>query len=155
MISSLVASLHFLALAMALGSIFMRGRYFKALSENPKNEADIKRLLAADNFWGVSALLLLVTGSLRTFAGLEKGTEFYLHNPLFHLKIGLFLLVFILEITPMMALIRLRMERKKGTWAGITVEKLKLYRKLNHYEANLVFVIVFVASAMARGLMQP
>jgi len=152
MISSLFASLHYLALGIGLGSVFMRGRYFKALIENPKDEAGINRLLVADNFWGISALLWIVSGVLRAFGGLEKGTAWYLSNPLFHLKIGLFLLIFILEIAPMIALIRLRISRKKGTWAGFSIEKLTLYRKLNHIEAILVFVIIFIASAMARGL---
>jgi len=152
MISSLFASLHYLALGIGLGSVFMRGRYFKALIENPKDEAGIHRLLVADNFWGISALLWLVSGVLRAFGGLEKGTAWYLSNPLFHLKIGLFLLIFILEIAPMIALIKLRISRKKGTWTGFSIEKLKLYRKFNHIEAVLVFVIIFVASAMARGL---
>jgi putative membrane protein len=152
MLSSLIASLHYLALGIGLGSVFMRGRYFKALSENPQNELDIKRLLTADNFWGVAAALWIITGLLRAFGGLEKGTEWYLHNPLFHLKIGLFLLIFILETVPMIALIKARIGRKKGNWPGFTVEKLKLYRQLNHFEAMLVFIIIFVASAMARGL---
>lgn len=152
MLASLIASLHYVAIAMGLGSVFMRGRYFKALSENPKNEADIKRLLIADNFWGAAAALWIVTGVARAFGGLEKGTEWYLHNPLFHLKMGMFLLIFILEIIPMVALIKARIGRKKGNWPGFTVANLKRYRQINHTEAMLAFTIIFIASAMARGL---
>lgn len=152
MLASFIASLHYLALGIGLGSVFMRGRYFKALSENPTNEADIKRLMLADNFWGVAAALWIATGLARAFGGLEKGSEWYLHNPLFHLKMGLFILIFILEIKPMMALIKARIGRKKGTWPGFDVEKLRSYRKINHTEAMLVFFIIFIASAMARGL---
>ena len=43
--------------------------------------------------WGIAAALWLVTGLLRAFAGLEKGTGFYLASPLFWTKMGLFLLV--------------------------------------------------------------
>ena len=38
------------------------------------------------------------TGLLRAFAGLEKGSAYYLANSTFHLKIGLFLLILALEI---------------------------------------------------------
>ncbi len=152
MLSSLIASLHFLALGIGLGSVFMRGRYFKALAENPNSELDLKRLIIADNFWGVGALLWILTGAGRAFGGLEKGTEWYLHNPLFHLKMTLFILVFVLEMMPMVALIKARVRTGKGKPHGMTAEKLKLYRRLNHFEAMLVFIIIFVASAMARGL---
>ncbi len=153
MLSSIAASLHYITLALGLGSVFMRGRYFKALSENPKNEADLKRLFIADSFWGVAAALWLITGLWRAFGGLEKGSQWYLHNPLFHLKMGLFILVFILEVVPMIALIKLRIARKKGRSTELAAEKFRLYRKINHWEAVVVFIIVFVASAMARGLM--
>lgn len=152
MLASFMASLHYLALGIALGSVFMRGRYFKALSETPKSENDIKRLFAADNFWGISALLLILTGLHRAFGGQEKGTQWYLNNPLFYVKIGLFLLVFTLELPPMVTLIKARMGRKMGNWPGFSADKMRLYRKLNHLEAIIVVIIIFVASAMARHL---
>ncbi len=152
MISSLIASLHYLALAIGMGAVFMRGRYFKAVAENPTSELETKRLLVADNFWGVAALLWIATGLTRAFGGLEKGTEWYLNNPLFHVKIGLFLLVFLLEIAPMVALIRLRVHKAKTASPHITTQQLLRFRKINHSEAMLVFIIIFIASAMARGL---
>jgi len=147
--SSLFASFHFLALGIGLGAIFMRGRYFKALSEDPSDQKSLKALLVADNFWGVAALLWLATGLARAFAGLEKGSEWYLQNPFFHLKLTLFLLVFLLDLKPMIALIKVRINKGKST---LSPETYRLFRKLNHFEAILVVVIIFVASAMARGL---
>lgn len=152
MISSLVASLHYLALGIGLGSVFMRGRYFKALIADPSNKLDTDRLLIADTFWGVAAFLWIATGLTRAFGDLEKGTTWYLHNPLFHLKMTVFVFVFILELAPMIALIKARIAIKKQTWTGFAKEKLVLYRRLNHLEAMLVVAIVFIASAMARGL---
>jgi putative membrane protein len=152
MISSLTASLHYFALAIGLGGVFMRGRYLKALIDNPTSEIETKRLLIADNFWGVAALLWILTGLARAFGGLEKGTDFYLHNPLFHLKMTLFVLIFLLEIAPAIAFMKLRTKRVKFAGEMLSPAKLALFRKINHWEAILAFMMIFVASAMARGL---
>ena len=79
MIAAVVSSLHLLALAIGLPAVFLRGRALKG-----QLDADgLRRLLAADNAWGVAAVLWIVTGLLRAFGGLEKGTDFYLRSPLF------------------------------------------------------------------------
>src|SRR6266850_613722 len=107
MLSALVSSLHVLALAIGLPAVFLRGRALKG----PLDANGLRRLLAADNVWGIAALLWIVTGLLRAFAGLEKGADFYLHSPLFWTKMALFLVVLLLEIRPMITFIRWRIKR--------------------------------------------
>src|SRR5258708_16258509 len=96
MLSALVSSLHLLALAIGLPAVFLRGRALKG----PLDADGLRRLLAADNVWGVAAVLWIVTGLLRAFARLEKGADFYLHPPPFWTKIARFPLVPPLEIPP-------------------------------------------------------
>ena len=55
-----------------------------------------------------------MTGLLRAFAGLEKGTAFYLASPLFWLKMALFVAIVALELWPMATFIRWRREQKQG-----------------------------------------
>ena len=85
-----LASLHLLALGIGLGAIFARARAFGSALGPP----DRSRLFLADNFWGVAAGLWLVTGLIRAFGGIEKGSGYYLHNHLFITKMALFLAVF-------------------------------------------------------------
>jgi len=143
--SAIVAALHFLALALGPPSVFLRGRALKG----PLDAAGLTRLFAADNVWGIAALLWLVTGLLRAFGGLEKGNPFYLHSHLFWLKMALFAAVGLLEIWPMVTFIRWRIQRGRGQ-APDTSSAAALW-VLNHVEMGLVVVIVFVASFMARG----
>ena len=63
---------------------------------------------------GVAAALWLVTGLLRAFGGLEKGSAFYLASRLFWLKMALFALVVALEVWPMLTLIRWRVALRNG-----------------------------------------
>ena len=144
-LSAIVSALHVLALAIGLPAIYLRGRALKG----PLDAAGLNRLFAADNVWGLAALLWIVTGLLRAFGGLEKGTPFYLHSRLFWLKLGLFALVVVVEVVPMITLIRWRRLRRRGGMPDTT--KARALYGLTHLEMTLVILIVFVAAFMARG----
>ena len=104
MTSAIISALHVLALALGLGSVYARGRALRG----PLDAGGLRRLFAADSVWGVAALLWLVTGLLRAFGGLEKGTQFYLTSNLFWVKMTLFGIIVLLEIWPMVTFIRWR-----------------------------------------------
>jgi putative membrane protein len=144
-LAAIVSALHLLALGIGLPSVFLRGRALKG-----RLDADgMRRLFAADTVWGVAAGLWLVTGLLRAFAGLEKGTAFYLGSWLFLLKLALLVLVVVLEVWPMVTFIRWRGALRRGG-APDTSAARALYA-VNHFEMVIVVVMVFVAAFMARG----
>jgi putative membrane protein len=66
-----LSALHVLALGIGLGSIFMRGRYLRALRGGAEPRA-LDRLFAADSVWGIAALLWLATGLTRAFGHSRK-----------------------------------------------------------------------------------
>jgi putative membrane protein len=144
--SAIVAALHYLALAIGLPAVFLRGRALNG----PLDDAGLRRLFAADSMWGVAAALWVATGLLRAFGGLEKGSAFYLGSPLFYLKMALFLAIVALEVWPMLTFIRWRQARRRG--ARVDTSPARALFKVNHIQLALALVMVFVASAMARGL---
>ena len=91
-----------------------------------------------------------MTGLTRASAGLEKTPDFYLRNGFFWVKMGLFLVVFALEIQPMTTFIRWRVAKDR---AGdlVTSAPLDRFITLNDVETVLVLVIPFAAALMARG----
>jgi putative membrane protein len=145
-LSALVSALHVLALAIGLPSVWWRGRLLKGRLD----AGALRQLFAADTLWGVAALLWIVTGLLRAFGGLEKGTEFYLHSPLFWVKMALLASVLLLEIWPMLVFIRWRGQLRRGQSPDIS--RARTFYVLNHAEMGIVVVMVFVASLMARGI---
>lgn len=147
MSSALLSALHVLALGLGLPAVFFRGRALRAVQTDP---AAVPKVLSADSAWGVAALLWLATGLLRAFAGFEKGTHFYLASPLFHLKLTLFGLVFLLELLPMVTFIRWRIAR--GKQQPVDTSKVPLLTRLNDVELALTLALPFVAAAMARGV---
>ncbi len=145
MMSAIVSALHVLALALGLPSVFLRGRALK----RPLDTGGLRRLFAADNIWGIAAVLWVVTGLLRAFGGLEKGTQFYLHSRLFWTKMALFVIVLTLEIWPMATFIRWRVWLRRGDHPDTS--RAGILYAVNHVKMALVVMMVFVAAFMARG----
>jgi len=144
-LSAVVSALHVLALGIGLPAVFLRGRALKGRLD----AAGLGRLFAADNVWGLAAVLWIATGLYRAFGGLEKGTAFYLGSHLFWTKLGLFGLLVGLEVWPMVTFIRWR--RQLGRGQTPDVSRARALHRVTHAEMALVVIIVFVAAFMARG----
>jgi len=142
-----LAAIHLLAFALGFWAVLTRGSAFSRLAAGT---GEPRRVLMADNLWGISAVILLVTGGLRAFGGYEKGTDYYLHQPLFHLKMTLFILILLLEVAPMLALIKWRIALARGS--AIDTGRAKLFARISHVEALLVLLMVVAATGMARGV---
>jgi putative membrane protein len=111
--------------------------------------ADLARVFVADSLWGVAAALWIVTGLWRAFGSLEKGTEYYLSNRVFYVKMALLALILLLEIAPMTTLIGWRIAVRRGD--EINLAPASAFARISHIQAALVVLMVFAATAMARG----
>lgn len=142
-----LAAVHLLAFALGFWAVLSRGTALRRLAAGM---GDARSVLIADNLWGISAVVLLITGGMRAFGGYEKGTDYYLHQPLFHLKMTLFVLILLLESAPMVTLIKWRIALGRG--AAIDAGRAKLFARISHIEALLVLLMVVAATGMARGV---
>lgn len=141
----LLATVHLLALGIGLGAIWARARALRG-----RLDVDgLRRVFAADTWWGIAAILWIGTGLWRLLGGVEKGTSYYLHNHAFFAKMGLLGLVLALELWPMITLIRWRLRVQRGEVPDTGVARqLSLVSTL---QTALVVLMVFAAVAMARG----
>ena len=150
MLASILSALHVLALGIGLGSVFMRGRFLRALRAGPEPRA-LGGLFAADTLWGIAAAIWLVTGLVRAFGRIEKAPDFYLRNGFFWVKMALFVTVVALEIWPMVTFIRWRSARRGGRpLPGF--DRLAALVRVDDVQTALVVAMPFAAAAMARGL---
>lgn len=141
----IVAAVHLVALGIGLGAVVVRAT---ALRSEPGGR-DLRRVFAADSLWGLAALLWIGTGVARAFGGLEKGTAYYMTNSWFHFKMGCLLLILLLEILPMITLIRWRSAARRGD--AIDTSRARTMARISVVQAVLVVAMVFAATAMARG----
>ena len=145
--AAVLSTLHLFALALGLPGVFLRGRALRAMKSDP---TAMSRVLTADGLWGVAALLWLGTGLSRAFGSFEKGSGYYLNSGAFQLKMGLFILILLLELWPMITFISWRIRQAKGQ--PIDTSRVGLLARVNDAELVLVIAMPFLASMMARGL---
>jgi putative membrane protein len=149
MLRVVLAALHLLALGIGLGAVLSRSA---ALRARPFGRAEAARAFAADGWWGVAAMLWLATGVWRLMAGTEKAASYYTHNHVFLAKMGCFVAILVLEAWPMVTLLRWRSAARRGGsgWHPHT-DTARRIATVGYVEALLVVVMVFLATAMARG----
>jgi putative membrane protein len=141
----LLASFHLLALGIGLGAIVARGVALRSRLDGQ----GLRRVFLADSAWGVAALLWMVTGVWRLLAGLEKPTGYYFTNHAFLAKMAFFAIIFGLEVWPMMTLIAWR--RRIARAETPDTSAATLLASISFWQAGLVVLMVFLATAMARG----
>src|SRR6187551_2406244 len=141
-LSYIIATLHILTFGIGFYGIWPRANALKKL----KDVSGLNDVFKADSFWGIAALLWIITGLWRAFGGLEKGSDYYLHSNTFIAKMGLFLVVFIIEIKPMVTLIRWRIKRRKNETIDFSYARQLAF--LSHIELGLIAIIVCLATAM-------
>jgi putative membrane protein len=142
----LLAAFHLLALGIGLGAVWVRGRALRSTLDG----AGLQRVFQADAVWGISAALWIGTGLWRLLGGLEKPTAYYMRDGAFMIKMALFLLIFGLEIRPMLTLMTWRRRVSAGSLPD-THAAAGLAR-ISFIQAVLVVLMVFAATAMARGV---
>lgn len=111
----------------------------------------VMRVARIDALYGVLAVLALVAGGLRVFHG-EKGAAFYIDNPVFWIKLGLFLLIGLLSIPPTLNYFRWRRALRDNANALPNAASIQSTRKLIHIELALLFSLPILAAMMARGI---
>lgn len=146
-----LAALHLIALGIGLGAVWMRATALRAVD---RDRSALRRAFGADAVWGIAALLWISTGLWRLFAALEKAPDYYWRNVLFHTKMGLLVVVLLLEVWPMITLIRWRMasggrgSMPSGGRLAVTARRIA---SISNVQAVLIVLMVLTAVGMARG----
>ena len=93
--SAIAAYFHYLGFMLSFAALGVELFHFK--KEISLTEA--KRVAFADIVYGISATIILVTGILRVMY-FGKGSDYYLSNTFFWIKIGIFTIVSVLSLYP-------------------------------------------------------
>ena len=143
----LVVYLHFAA--MILIAVFLATEYLICVPGLAREK--VKLLARIDLLYLIAAVLALSTGVAR-LVWFGKGAGFYLHNPVFYIKLALFVAIGLISIPPTMQYLRwMRMLR---TGAGAVAADFEVLRVRRHVLAELVLfaIIPLLAVLTARGI---
>lgn len=114
------------------------------------NAAVVRRLAMLDLIYMLAAIAVLLSGLARTWWGF-KGTAWYWHQPLLHIKVTLFVLVGLMSIQPTRAFLRWRRQLDADGSLPDPAE-VKSVRRWVMIEAHLLALIPLAAVMLARGV---
>ena len=143
---ALVAYAHFLSIFCALSLLVAE----LVLYRKHMRPGTIQALPKLDLAYLVAVVAIIVSGLLRVFY-FAKGADFYAANPVFWIKMVLFVIVGLLSLPPTFEFLRNR--RMTGT-RSIELERdhLRFIRRFIIAEVAVFALIPLAATMMARGI---
>ncbi|MBM3114637.1 DUF2214 family protein [Jeongeupia naejangsanensis] len=143
---AILAAAHYLAIFMVITFLTIE----TVLVRREWMPTAAARLARYDLIYFLMAMLALATGLGRLFYGV-KGADFYLHNPVFHAKMTVFVLIGLISIYP---------TRRFSAWRKAAVanaafvpsdQELSRVRRCLMWETHLIILLPILAAFMARG----
>jgi len=144
---ALLAYFHFVSIFMLFAFLSIEA----VVLRHPPDAAAIRLLARVDMFYFGAAMLVLASGLMRLFGG-AKGAAFYTGNPVFHAKVGLFILIGALSVLPTLQFIRwARTLKAQPDFLPGETERKKA-RRMIMIELHLAAFLPLLAVLMSRGI---
>ncbi|MGB7711509.1 MAG: DUF2214 family protein [Microcoleus sp.] len=143
--SSITAYFHYLGFMVAFAALTVEIFNFK--KEMTLDEA--KRVAFADAAYGIAATAILITGVLRVLY-FGKGTDYYLNNPFFYAKMGVFILVSLFSLYPTFTFILWFKDLQSGKTPSLEVAQFNRLSWLIKGELFCFTLLPLLAAVMAR-----
>lgn len=147
MLDAALAYLHFVSIFGLFAALSM-----EAVLLRPALIGDTGRWIwKIDVAYFVAAIGAAASGLSRAIWGL-KGWAYYAHNPVFHAKLGIFVLIALLSIPPTLRYLRWRRAYAADAAYAVPQAELRSARRYVMIEVHLALLLPLCAVLMARGL---
>jgi len=141
------AYLHFFSILLLSGMLVAQF----VLCSRDLQPPQVQTLARIDILYLIAAMLALATGLARLFMA-GKGASFYFTNPVFYIKIALFLAVGLVSVMPTLQFIRWNRALKTGEGRILGDSEIQTVRRYIALELLLLACIPLAAVLMARGI---
>lgn len=138
---------HYLGLVLVVATLVAE----KFLIKPELTEEEAKTLVIADSVYGIAGLLVLYTGYLRV-TEYGKGWEFYAHEPIFWVKMGLFGVMGSSSLFNTIKIITMAAAQSKGEKPALGEKLAARMQKIVNGELLAIGSIPLAAAMMARGV---
>ena len=147
--SAFAAYGHYLGLVLVVASLTTE----KFLVKPELTEDEAQKLVIADSVYGIAGVLVLYTGYLRV-TQYGKGWEYYAHEPIFWVKMGLFAVMGSSSLFCTTKIVQMAVKKTNGEEnATVLGEKLSArMQKIINGELLAIGSIPLAAALMARGV---
>ncbi|SFI84115.1 putative membrane protein [Pseudomonas guineae] len=143
---ALVAYLHYLSVFLLFALLSIEHVQFKL----PLNLRRARSLIITDIAYGICAGVVLFSGLARVLV-YGKGLDYYLGNSLFHVKVGLFILVGLISVLPTFVFLNWRNSLNAGEIPQVSARQGLLVVLVIRLELLLLLVIPLLALLVANG----
>lgn len=143
---ALVAYLHYLSVFLLFALLSIEHVLFKL----PLNLRRARSLIITDIAYGICAGVVLFSGLARVLV-YGKGLDYYLGNSLFHVKVGLFILVGLISVLPTFVFLNWRNGLNAGEIPQVSARQGRLVVLVIRLELLLLLVIPLLAVLVANG----
>ncbi len=151
MASAWIAYLHYLAM-ISIAVILVVEHMFCVPGLSGRR---IRQLARIDQLYMGAAILALGSGVARV-VWFGKGAMFYLHNPVFYIKLALFVAVGLMSVPPTLQYLRWLRSLESGAAELVADYQVLRVRRYILVELVLFALIPLMATLMARGIgLQP
>ena len=145
--SSLTAYIHYLGIILCFAALLFERLKLKV----NLNRNEVIAIIVADVVYGIAGLAILITGILRVnYFG--QGSQFYTSNPIFWVKVGLYIIVGLLSLYPTITYILWAIPLSKNKLPTISEKIVKRFKFIITTELFGFATIPLFATLMARGI---
>ena len=145
--SAVVAYIHYLGIILCFGALLFERLTLKV----DLNRNETISMIIADVVYGLAGVAILVTGILRVkYFG--QGGDFYTSNPVFWIKVSLYILVGLLSLYPTTTYILWSIPLSKNKLPKISENLVKRFKWIIMTELVGFATIPLFATLMARGV---
>jgi putative membrane protein len=145
--SALFAFIHHLCFITIMLALFAE----MLLLKQPLTLATARKIRTYDAVYGITAVFVVVIGSLRVMY-FEKGPTYYMHSAPFMAKMALFIAVALISIYPTVTFLKWGKPLKQGTTPAVSNADACRLRLVIHLEASLLVLMILCAAMMAKGI---
>lgn len=135
--------LHFISVFAIVGALVSE----HLLLKSTLSRKEILRLSKIDGVYGLAVLSLLGVGMTLWLGGIGKPTEFYSSNPVFHIKLTLFVVIGLLSIYPTVFFIK---QAKGDPFEMVAIPKSIFW--MVRFELLILLIMPILAGLMAKGI---
>ncbi len=143
----LIPYLHYIGIMILMGALL--AEYF--IVKQDISAAQIKSLANIDLVYGTAAVLVIVSGLLRWFVFDSKGAAYFNANPLFHIKLSLFVVIVILSLFPTMKFHKWLKQVMRGELNGLSSKEMRKTLLFIRIELLLLALIPVLAVMVELG----
>ncbi|MBD2163679.1 DUF2214 family protein [Calothrix membranacea FACHB-236] len=145
--SAIAAYLHYLGFMLAFGALIVESQFLK----KDLSLESAWKVVMADAVYGLSATMILITGILRVVY-FGKGTDYYLSNSVFYMKVSIFILVSLLSLYPTFSFLSWIKDLRNGKTPSLELAKVQRISWMIRGELFGFTLIPLLAVVMARGI---